>query len=235
MVSVAIVEDDRAYTEILKGYLVRYQQERHTAFQITYFENGAEFLDHKAPMFDVIFMDIEMPVMNGMDAAVALRKTDPLAVLIFITHLAQYAIKGYEVNALDYIVKPIQYSHFSIKMDKALRSLPQKESWYTLSTDNGVVRLDLTQIRYVESQKHTALFYTSEGIYTARATLKSVEAALESHGFARPNNSFLLNLRYVRSVHKNQVFAFGQTFSIGRSRRKTFLDAFAAYLGGGVV
>lgn len=233
MACISIVEDDDAFADALKRFLIQYQQINNVSLQISRYHNGAEFLEHYRTETDIVLMDIEMPVMDGMATAHALRRLDTEVVLIFVTNLAQYAIRGYEVEALDYIVKPISYPHFALKMDKAMRKLPTRDNWYVIPTREGQVRIDCSRIYYVESKDHLALFHTADGLFEARLTLSSVEQSMRRLGFSRPSNSFLLNLRHVQTVRNNQVIIHSETFSIGRSRRKSFMDDLSAYLGGG--
>ncbi len=230
---ISIVEDDEAFADLLQEYLTRYQQVNRMSFQILCYRNGAEFLEHYQTGTDIVLMDIELPVMDGMTAARALRKLDTQVVLIFVTNLAQYAIHGYEVEALDYIVKPVSYPQFALKMDKAMRSLPMRDTGYVIHTKEGQVRVDCSRIYYLESRDHMVLFHTSDGVYESRITLSSAEQSMRRLGFSRPSNSFLVNLRYVQTVKNNKVVMRAQEFSIGRSRRKSFMDDLSAYLGGG--
>lgn len=232
MVHISIVEDDNTFTNTLKQYLTQYQKENGCEFQISVYQNGADFLEHYDLQSDLVLMDIEMPVMNGMDAAVSLRKIDPLVVLIFITNTTQYAIQGYAVDAMDYIVKPIRYSHFAIKLDKALRYLPERAAWHMIPTGEGLTRIAYNRIYYVEAKRHNIIFHTAEGVFPTRNSLKAVEQSLREHGFSRPNNSFLLNLSYVQTVRNKQVVLKGCEFTIGRAFRASFLDDLTAYIGG---
>ena len=118
---IAIVEDDQGYRDTLFTYIKQYEQERDTAFEATPFEKADDFLAVYNGDYDIILMDIEMPGTNGMDAAEQIRKKDAQVVIMFITNMAHYAIKGYEVGALDFVLKPIQYLNFANKMDRAMQ------------------------------------------------------------------------------------------------------------------
>ena len=115
MFKVAIVEDSIKDFTLLKSYLEQYEKENNIEFNIQCFENGIRFLDKFSANYDIIFMDIDMPYMNGLEVSKKIREIDKTVVLIFVTNLSQYAVNGYEVEALDYIVKPISYFNFSIK------------------------------------------------------------------------------------------------------------------------
>ena len=104
MFKIAIVEDNRAAMEKLQGYLERYAQENNEKFDIASFGDALAFLDSYRRIYDMVFMDIELPFINGMEAAQRLREIDKQVVLLFVTNMAQFAVKGYEVDALDYLV-----------------------------------------------------------------------------------------------------------------------------------
>lgn len=112
MYHIAIVEDEKVFAGQLQEFLKKYQKEQDTAFKISVFRDGAEILEHYEPLYDVILLDIEMPRVNGMEAAAKIRQMDGDVVLVFITNMASYAIHGYEVGALDFVMKPITYYPF---------------------------------------------------------------------------------------------------------------------------
>ena len=127
MYRIAIVDDDREFVEELKKYINQYGQEEGQEFEISAFYDGAEILENYAPKYDLILLDIEMPKVNGMDAAEKIREVDENVVLMFITNMAQYAIRGYSVGALDFVMKPITYYTFSMKIKRALKRVQKKE------------------------------------------------------------------------------------------------------------
>ena len=127
MYHVAIVEDEQEYAEQLQTFLTQYEEEHSTKFKVTVFGDGAEILDGYEPIYDLILLDIEMPKVNGMDAADQIRKMDNDVVMMFITNVASYAIRGYEVGALDYVMKPITYYGFSMRLARALKRVQQRE------------------------------------------------------------------------------------------------------------
>ena len=130
MIHAAIVEDEKSYQEQLKRYIRKYEAESGQKVHLRVFNDGDEIIDHYAGNYDIIFLDIEMRRMNGMEAARRIRKLDADVILIFITNMAQYAIQGYEVQALDYVVKPIRYFAFTQEMEKAVKKIQKKETHY---------------------------------------------------------------------------------------------------------
>lgn len=144
MYHIAIVEDEKEFREELKNYLKYYGEENHIEFQVTEFSDGAEILEDFKKEFDIILLDIEMPRLNGMDAAELIREKDEDVVLMFITNMAQYAIRGYSVGALDFVMKPITYYTFSMKMKRALKRAQKKEQKpLILNLPDGIKTLDI--------------------------------------------------------------------------------------------
>lgn len=114
---------DLLFLHILKEYIQKYAGENSEEIEAVWFQNGVEFLEKFHSDFDILLLDIEMPVMDGISVARDARKVDDYMIIIFITNMAQYAIHGYEVNALDYVIKPIAYYPFSVKLRRAIRMI----------------------------------------------------------------------------------------------------------------
>ena len=117
MLRVAIAEDNPKDRERLQSFLKQYETEKNTQIEIAEYTDGSKLLEQYRPCYDVIFLDVEMPEMDGMKAAEKIREMDEEVILIFITNMAKYAIRGYQVQALDYVLKPVKYEAFSVKMD----------------------------------------------------------------------------------------------------------------------
>ena len=126
MIRVAIVEDEAEIREQLMGYVQRYTRQYGTAFEVKTFADGLEILEDYRPAYDLILLDIEMKHLDGMETARRIRELDPEVMLVFITNMAQYAIKGYAVGALDYVLKPVPYFAFSQQLRKAEEQLRRR-------------------------------------------------------------------------------------------------------------
>lgn len=127
-VNVAIVEDESEYARELQDYLRRYGREVGERFDITVYPDGEDIVDdYRSGMYDIILMDIEMKSMDGMTAAEHIRDVDGDVVIMFITNMAQYAIRGYRVDALDYVLKPISYFSFTQRLGKAMERMRRRE------------------------------------------------------------------------------------------------------------
>lgn len=233
MYRIAVVDDDREFSTKLREYLEQYAKENDETFEIEVFYDGAEILKDYTPRYELILLDIEMPVVNGMEAAQKIREMDESVVLMFITNMAQYAIHGYSVGALDFVMKPISYYPFSMKIKRALKRVQKKEiPTILLTTSDGVKRLKVSQIYYVEIQGHMLHYYTEEGEFVMRGTLSSVEKMLPSSLFVKCNHWYLVNLMHVTEVRKNTTVVGNFELEVSRRNRAGFLKALAEHMGG---
>lgn len=233
MYRIAVVDDDREFSAKLREYLEQYARENDETFEIEVFYDGAEILKDYTPRYELILLDIEMPVVNGMEAAQKIRELDESVVLMFITNMAQYAIHGYSVGALDFVMKPISYYPFSMKIKRALKRVQKKEiPTVLLTTSDGVKRLKVSQIYYVEIQGHMLHYYTEEGEFVMRGTLSSVEKMLPSSLFVKCNHWYLVNLMHVTEVRKNTAVVGNFELEVSRRNRAGFLKALAEHMGG---
>lgn len=127
MLRIAVVEDDKTYAAQLKEYLVRYGTEKNQKISVALFPDGEDIVTDYSAEFDIILMDVEMTFMDGMTTAERIHEKDNEVVIIFITNMPQYAIQGYKVDALDYVLKPISYFAFSQRIDRALTRVKKKK------------------------------------------------------------------------------------------------------------
>jgi Response regulator of the LytR/AlgR family len=233
MIRIAIVEDDLRCMKQFCGYVKRYVEENKENIDIKTFQDGDDIVYEYKAIYDIIFMDIQMKVMDGMKAAQSIRKMDDNVILIFITNMAQYAIQGYSVNAMDFVLKPVSYFAFSEQLSKAIRRLKKKTRAYiTIKQEGGIIRLDVTQITYIESQGHKILIHTENDIFITIGTMKNFEQQLMQHGYSRCNNCYLVNLKYVESIQQNMVTVAKEQLQISRPRKKAFMEELADFVGG---
>lgn len=232
MIRIALVEDDAEYREQLKSYLDRYGREHGEKLSVAEFCDGDEIaLNYKA-CYDIILMDIEMTFMDGMTAAELIRQKDGEVVIIFITNSSQYAIKGYAVDALDYVLKPITYYAFSQRIERALTRMYRRRQrhFLSVSTRDGTRKLEQSAICFVEVRGHELLYHTKDECIAASGTMRELESQLDPNQFFRCNKGYLVNLEQVDGMRGEDVVVAGESVQISRARRKAFLDALNNYI-----
>lgn len=233
---IAVVEDDPSALRQLSEHIARFAAESGTDIQTAAFSNGMELVSSYRPEWDVILLDVEMPVMDGMSAARKLREVDGDVFILFITAFAQYAVDSYSVSALDYVLKPVNYYVLSLKLNRIQRLLEQRtDRSIVIRNSDGMQRLPLRDIYYIEVINHTLTYHTTQGIRSATGatTIKSLEENLGESGFARCSQGHLVNLRCADAVEKDALLLTnGERIPISRNRRKSFLQAFLSYWGG---
>ena len=229
MYRIAIVEDEEQDYLRAKEYLNRYGQERNVNFEIRRYDSAEVFLTNYQRQHDIIFMDIRMGGMDGMRAARKLREMDQAVILIFLTSLAQYAVQGYEVDALDYILKPLAYPSLELKLTKALSRCRKDEEEMLLTVGTEHIRVAADSLLYVEVFEHHLQFKTDQDIIKGYGTLKDVEKILPQKFFFRLNNQTIVNLRRVQRVNGSTAMVDGREFDISRMRKKEFLSEFHRY------
>lgn len=231
--SIAIVEDVKETANKLKAYFNRFGKEHELQFNFAVFESAESLLSRYRPVYDMVLMDIQLPGMNGMDAAFRLRALDSTVTLIFVTNMAQFAVKGYEVDAFDFVVKPVTYPIFALKLQRVLNKLNnQTDQQLMLVLSDRSVRIASSQIKYIEVSAHRLIYHTTKGDYTSYGSLKNVEAKLNPQVFTRCNSCYLVNLNHVQSIDGYTAIVDGDALQISRSRRKSFVQQLSQYLGG---
>ena len=234
MVRIAVVEDEALSRQLLADYLARYSEENGVSFEVTYFEDGGAIIGDYKPVYDIILMDIQMTNVDGMTAARAIREVDQEVVLVFITSAAQFAIHGYQVGALSYLMKPLPWFAFSQELSRCLEAVAKRRgASVLLQSGTSTHRIDVADIVYVESIKHRLDVHTTSGTYSITSSLKAMEDQLDGHDFFRSNSCYLVNLAHVRGVADQECLMTGRdSLRISRPRKKAFMTALASFAGG---
>ena len=232
MIRIAIVEDAAFDRQVLRDCLREYGQETGTELQITEFTGGTAFLEQYQEDLDLIFMDIMMDGLDGLTTARKLRRRDDKVMLVFVTSMLQYAVQGYSVDAMDFIVKPVTYTGLKLCMDRVVRRLNETIPVRLRFTNReGTHSVDAAEICYIESLEHKIVVHTVQGEIQSDMSLAAAEKMVKALPFFRCHVSYLVNLRYVDRVSGNDVWVNGDRLAISRYRRKDFLEAWSAWLG----
>lgn len=234
MYTFLVVEDDAEEASRLEALIRRYIQDRSIEANIVRYASALSLMNNEHAAFDLIFMDIQMPGMSGMEAATLMRTYDAVTPLIFVTSHAQYAINGYDVGALGFLVKPVTYGMLTLTMNRAMEQLQEHgRQKITISSGTGLRMVSPTQIAYVEVFRHRLTFHLVSGdALESRGTLTDYEQRLAGSGFVRISSSFLVNMNHVHSARGNEVLMdSGAALPLSRARRKAVILELARYLG----
>lgn len=232
---IAIVDDEEDMIADVKENIMRYCGEKKISVNFNMFTDGAEILKNYKQQYDVIFLDIEMNQISGMEAAYAIRKIDMETVIVFITHMAQYAIEGYRVDALDFLLKPVTPYQFDMVFRKVLRQLrmtSDRKISLQIKGDRKIIQIK--KILYIEVQGHYLTWHMSSGEkIEEKGSLNEVEEQLADYKFIKCNRYCIVNPIAVSALEKETlILRNGDKIVLSRGKRKNVLLAIAEHTGG---
>ena len=232
-INVAIVEDSKEDLGNCLSLLDRYSKEKNIKFDIQTFESGDAFLMRFKSQYDFIILDINLSAMNGIDVARNIREKDEEVVIMFATNLAKYATKGYEVDAIDFVLKPLTYASFYLRLEKVMKKLNKKNDVFVVVPyEGGFNKININNVLYVEVIAHDIIFHlvNNEQITTS-GTLKRYEEALKKYWFIRCNSCYLVNAHKIKRVEKLELqLVNDETLAISHPKKKSFMECFRQYV-----
>jgi len=182
--------------------------------------------------FDLVFLDIEMPGIDGITLAKRLRAISENVHIVFLTSHIEYALEGYEVNALRYLVKPVDMN----KLGEVLKYVQDKKNnsrQIMIREDGEDIVIDISDIIYMESMDKNVRIVTSKREYVTRYNISDYEEELKNSGFLRIHRGYLISLSKVKKIVKNDVVMDGDiSLPVSRSNLKALKDALYAYVEG---
>lgn len=227
---IAVVEDNEDSFERLHENLDRFAEEENMTLKIDRFASALDFLARPTNSYAVVFMDVRLPDIDGMTASKKLRETNKAISVIFVTSLAQYARFGYEVDAVGYMIKPVEYYAFSLVFKKALKLYQSREETDMLfELPGGKYKISIDKLMYVEIIAHRLYFHLVDDVIEMTGTLSDIEKRLKGHGFARCNSCYLVNMRHIKSVRGLDVEIGIDVLHISRAKRKSFIEELSAW------
>lgn len=238
MISIAVCDDEIFACCQIAGKIRKFLDDRGVAFQIRQFYKGNELLQAKEH-FDIIFLDILMDELDGMETAEAFRKKKKDALLIFVTSSRKYVYDAYDVEAFQYLVKPVDDGKLFRVLERAVqKKQPQEKEFIVFQKGQTKVKLPLEDICYIESQGRQLLVHTTDGVISFYGKMGEIEEKLQEKDFFRCHKSYLVHLRFVRSYDvKDVVLDNGERVVVAKKRQEEFRKAILAYMRkkGGIV
>lgn len=230
-----IIDDTLEDIQVLKQYLEQYSKETNSLIEIRTFHSSIEFLECYQNDFDILFLDIEMPGTDGIETAKEIREKDSEVAIIFVTNMIQYAIRGYEVNAIDFMVKPVEYFNFTLKLEKAIHIVNQRVNQSLLiGSASDYRKIPIAEIMYIEKEKNYLAYHTTKGVFRERGTMTELRDKLSPFFFSESMTGCMVNLGFVDQVWKDEVYIGEDRLPISRRMKKQFVQDYVDYMGGNI-
>lgn len=230
---IAVIDDEKEIRETLCGYIDQFSEESGVKVETASFPSGDSLLEDYQQVWDILMFDIDMPGTNGMETAKQIRRKDPNVVILFITNVAQYAIEGYGVDAVDYILKPISYYEFSMKFHRAVaKAAYAGERAVMVDTVEGTRRIRINEILYIEVMAHYIYVHTQNRSFKVRGNMKEWEEELKPFGFCRIHKSYLVNLGKIESIQGKELTVGGHSVQVSRNYRDSFMQKYMKFYRG---
>lgn len=207
---IAICDDRKEDIEYISSIVKDWASGKGHSVTIKDFQSAEEFLFHydDESDYDILLLDIEMGAMNGVELARRVRRQNREIQIIFITGYNDYIADGYDVEALNYILKPVHADKLMAVLDRACEKLKKNEVALIFDLPGGMVRIPLYEIRYIEVRANYVTIHAAEEI-SVKTTLSSIEKKLDE-GFFKTGRSYIVNMHYIRKVTKTEVVLEGE-------------------------
>lgn len=234
MLRIAICDDEEIYLREAKRMLESWSAVSSSQIKIDCFDNGDALIrESDNTRYDIIFLDIVMPLLNGMDTAKELRNRDKTVKIIFLTSSPDFALQSYSVKAADYCLKPITYQRLKEIMDDCTAFIHKEPESLTLKTIGGYQKIYLHDIEYIEAHnKRVFFFLRSDRVVEVVQPLYTFETGIsDSKGFFKCHRSYLVYLPNVDYFSSTEVKTkSGRSIPIARGYAKAFQDAYFAVM-----
>lgn len=228
---IAICDDEELYRVELKTILDKLLI--NVDYNIDTFDDGNRLIESfKAQPYDILFLDIEMPAVDGITLAKSLRAISEKVFIVFLTSHVEYAIEGYEVNALRYLTKPVDIE----KLKEVIRYVQEKQGavrQLIIKEDGEELLINITDVIYIESMNQNVRIVTTKGEHVIRYNIGDFEEQLKNDGFFRSHRGYLISLAKVKKLSKNDVIMEGDVIlPVSRSNVKALKDTLYSYVEG---
>lgn len=220
MFYIVICEDDTLQTELLSGYLAQIFKDLELEYKLIEFSSGEELLSNYPDIVDILFLDIQMDKLTGMDTARKIREFDSNVEIVFTTAIIDYIHEGYEVRAYRYLLKPLKYECILKHTKACINDLIDKKDTIVVKDRLQTAIIQINDILYVEVLRKEITVYTKQDKYLFKTSMKSVECNLVKKNFFRCHKSYLINLKQVSSLREKENVVIIDSSEIPVSRYK---------------
>ena len=201
--------------------------------QIDLYESSIKLLNEIASsvFYDIVFLDVDMPVVNGLDLGKSIRNKFDKTFIVFVTSYSQYAIDAYECEAFNYLLKPIDTRKAISVINKLLIKHREQNKFHTIRVKSDLIRIPISDIFFVECCRKHILYHMENSYYDTIENLSYVFQALKDYGFQQIHQGYILNMDKIQRFDKNSVIlSNGDTVPISVRKRKEVLNAYRKYV-----
>lgn len=228
---IAICDDNMEYIRILEDYFFKLDI---SANEIDAFESGEDLIKMYTlsdSLYDVIFLDMEMSGINGIETANIIRKYDRHVIIIFVTNHTQYMQKSFECNPFRFLIKPLSFDDIKHAMDEVTLKLSEERKTFVFSENRSKIRLFCEDIILFENRSHWVYIYTKDKEYKIFSSVKQLLENIDNKTFSRVQRSYIVNLAYVKEISADRVmlYNYNNPISIGRKYYSSFIYDFMCF------
>jgi len=229
---IAVCEDEEVFSDQLVGYINEWAKEKSVFAETFTYISAARFLDEwdESEDYDILFLDIKMGKMSGMDLAKTIRKTNNDIPIVFTTAMKEYVFRGYSVSAIQYLIKPVKKEDIFSCLNKVLQ-INKIRKHYIVNDIEKIIKIPTTDIIYVKMSSNNATMVTTEKKeYTFRKTISQILTELDDKLFVKCHKSFIINIRHLESVSKNfAIMSNNETIPLSKDIAGQISDMFSKY------
>lgn len=239
-VNIAIIDDEKIQVELLEKYVQNWAREKNTRVTrvVTAAFYSAESFDFRFSMnkkYNILLLDIQMKGQNGIELAKEIRKEDDMVNIIFITGVTDYIQEGYDVSAINYLIKPIEEKKLYECLNRAILKIPKEEKTIIVDVGGEMHRIIQSEIIYIEAFSHFIDINTVRGKYATRKSIGTIEKELDENIFVRCHRSYIVSLKYIKRIGNTELeLDNGNIIPVSRRQYSNTNMAFIKYFRGDI-
>lgn len=234
MIKIAVCDDEKYFVDQIRSILVDYGDEIGETIYVEDFYSGISLIENYDCKYDMIFLDIKMPSIDGVKVAEEIRKKDDAVTIIFLTSLMRRAVDGYKVGAANFLIKPVERRKIIKEIDRWQQKMNgNKQECILVENITGQYRIPISSLRYIETYNRNLLIHSdAKSIVCCNKKLKELKEQLGECGFAQSHKGFIINLSYVDTTSSNEVtLVTKEVLPISRAKKKEFMSLLARFWG----
>lgn len=229
---IGVCEDNLIHRTILIDFMKAFLTENELSFELYEFKSGEELLEKYPSNLDILFLDIQMDKLTGMDTAKKLRVFDNRVEILFTTSISDYVHEGYEVSAYRYLMKPLTYEVIQKHLKECISNIMEKETnFLVINNKNTLIKINLDLVLYIETESRELLIHKIDKSHRIKMSMKKLDKLLNNKFFFRCHNSFLVNLKMVEILDKNTVYINSVPIPVSKYKVQSLKKELTSLLG----